>query len=251
MDPIGLVLESFDSVGVHRAREAGRPIDTSGSIRITDARSVQVANPTDLAQALAKAPEVSACFVSLAYEYARQAGDRGGRVRADAYLGRVRRQQRQPARFGGGHRDRSGVLDPSSIDEVSMSSSHASPNAQGLDLRIEACSKPAGASGAGAGGVCAARFGVFWSCFVGAALGAGCSGDIGGAAQSMSSRGSAPGPAASGTPAGGRSRRRRRRARFWIGFDASGIGRQPGRRIRGRVWARYGAASPGGAALGA
>jgi hypothetical protein len=54
MDPIGLALENFDAVGKWRTRDAGRPIDASGSL--VDGTSI--AGVESLRQAILSRPDV-------------------------------------------------------------------------------------------------------------------------------------------------------------------------------------------------
>ena len=65
MDPIGLMLEQFDGVGMFRTRENGKPIDVSGEL---DGRSFSGAK--GLGQALSEHPRVPECLVDTVYRYA-------------------------------------------------------------------------------------------------------------------------------------------------------------------------------------
>jgi hypothetical protein len=61
MDPLGLVLESFDTFGRYRADQDGHRIDPSGRVPIGDGW-VEVADAAELAARLADAPVARACF---------------------------------------------------------------------------------------------------------------------------------------------------------------------------------------------
>ncbi len=65
MDPIGLSLENFDSVGTYRADENGSAIDASGEID-----GVKFANAQGLGQAVHDHPATTACLVNRLYAYA-------------------------------------------------------------------------------------------------------------------------------------------------------------------------------------
>jgi hypothetical protein len=65
MDPIGLALENFDSVGSYRAAENGTMIDGSGEID-----GVKFTDAAGLGQAVHDHPATSACLVNRIYAYA-------------------------------------------------------------------------------------------------------------------------------------------------------------------------------------
>jgi hypothetical protein len=65
MDPIGLALENFDTVGAYRETENGELIDASG---VLDARSFE--DPVGLGRVLRDHPSVASCVANRAYEYA-------------------------------------------------------------------------------------------------------------------------------------------------------------------------------------
>ena len=65
MDPIGLALENFDSVGVYRATENNAPIDASGAL---DGAAFK--DETTLATALRNHPDAAPCFVNKLYQQA-------------------------------------------------------------------------------------------------------------------------------------------------------------------------------------
>jgi hypothetical protein len=65
MDPIGLGLENFDSVGAYRSSANGVPIDPTG-----DLDGVAFKDEASLATALRNHPQAAPCFVSKLYEQA-------------------------------------------------------------------------------------------------------------------------------------------------------------------------------------
>ncbi len=65
MDPIGLSLENFDSIGTYRAGENGSPIDASGDID-----GVKFTGAQGLGQAIHDHPATPACLVNRLYAYA-------------------------------------------------------------------------------------------------------------------------------------------------------------------------------------
>ena len=65
MDPIGLGLENFDSVGAFRVTENGAPIDATG-----DLDGVAFADEASLSTALRNHPNAVSCFVTKLYEHA-------------------------------------------------------------------------------------------------------------------------------------------------------------------------------------
>jgi hypothetical protein len=65
MDPIGLSLENFDSIGTYRVGENGSTIDPSGEID-----GVKFANAQGLGQAIHDHPATTACLVNRIYAYA-------------------------------------------------------------------------------------------------------------------------------------------------------------------------------------
>jgi hypothetical protein len=67
MDRVGFGLENFDGVGVYRTTEVGKPIDATGEI--LDLGDVKFNGPTELAQALAAAPEVAQCLAAQLTSY--------------------------------------------------------------------------------------------------------------------------------------------------------------------------------------
>jgi hypothetical protein len=73
MDPIGLPMENFDSVGQFRTTENGAPIDASGSLgRAT------FQNTSQMGKVLRDDPQTSSCGVERLFSYAtgREVGDR-------------------------------------------------------------------------------------------------------------------------------------------------------------------------------
>ena len=65
MDPIGLGLENFDSVGAYRSMENNAPIDATG-----DLDGVAFKDEASLSTALRNHPKAAACFVTKLYEHA-------------------------------------------------------------------------------------------------------------------------------------------------------------------------------------
>jgi hypothetical protein len=65
MDPIGLGLENFDSVGTYRTTDNNVPIDASGELD-----GVPFKDEATLATALRNHPDALTCFVSKVYEQA-------------------------------------------------------------------------------------------------------------------------------------------------------------------------------------
>lgn len=65
MDPIGLALENFDSIGTYRAAENGTAIDASGEID-----GVKFTDAAGLGKAIHDHPATSACLVNRLYAYA-------------------------------------------------------------------------------------------------------------------------------------------------------------------------------------
>ncbi len=65
MDPIGLALEKFDAIGMHREEENGVPIDTSGELDGTTYEDAP-----GLGFALSEHPDFGPCFVRSLYRYA-------------------------------------------------------------------------------------------------------------------------------------------------------------------------------------
>jgi hypothetical protein len=64
MDPIGFGFEHLDATGRFRAKEGRFDIDDSGVVRETSAGDLTFRGPAELATAVAKLPEVSACVAS-------------------------------------------------------------------------------------------------------------------------------------------------------------------------------------------
>jgi hypothetical protein len=70
MDPIGIVLDSFDALGRSRTTdEAGNPLDTSGVLTHTLDADGPVANAVELAQKLADSREVRECFATQTFRF--------------------------------------------------------------------------------------------------------------------------------------------------------------------------------------
>lgn len=65
MDPIGLALENFDTIGAYRSEDNGEPIDASGELD-----GVAYSDAAGLADALAAHPRVPECFSRVVFRYA-------------------------------------------------------------------------------------------------------------------------------------------------------------------------------------
>ncbi len=63
-DPLGLMLEGFDSAGHHRTTDQGLPLNLSGSLNGKDINGAR-----ELAEALSQSPEVANCFVKSFYRW--------------------------------------------------------------------------------------------------------------------------------------------------------------------------------------
>ena len=63
MDPVGLGLENFDSVGTYRTTDNNVPIDATG---VLDGMAFQ--DEASLAKVLRSHPQAASCFVSKLYE---------------------------------------------------------------------------------------------------------------------------------------------------------------------------------------
>lgn len=62
MDPLGFGFENFDATGVYRAKEAGKPVDASGSIVESDVNG-DFNGAVELANILADSEDVKRCYV--------------------------------------------------------------------------------------------------------------------------------------------------------------------------------------------
>jgi hypothetical protein len=70
MDPLGLPLEQFDDFGRWREEEKGRPVVTTGEIRIGDpALDGPVKDPFEMMERLARSERVEQVFVRHAFRY--------------------------------------------------------------------------------------------------------------------------------------------------------------------------------------
>lgn len=65
MDPVGLALENFDSIGVYRTMDKGQVIDASGELD-----GVTFSNAAELASALRNHPDAAACVARKLYTHA-------------------------------------------------------------------------------------------------------------------------------------------------------------------------------------
>jgi len=68
LDPLGFAFESFDAVGLPRAMEQGKPIDTSGTLVNTDADG-PFQNASELLQRVASTERARTCYVKHWYEF--------------------------------------------------------------------------------------------------------------------------------------------------------------------------------------
>jgi len=102
MDPVGLGLENFDSVGAYRTTENNAPIDATG-----DLDGAAFKDEASLSTALRNHPDVAACFVTKLYEQAQ------GRTPLDIYDPVVASLSKQ---FDQGHRADQLLLDIVSSD---------------------------------------------------------------------------------------------------------------------------------------
>lgn len=86
MDPIGLVFERYDHTGRLRDSEAGRPVDTTGSVVGAPGGDVALSGPGALASHLAEAPAVRACLARqlFAFYLGRMPGEPDGCAVAEA-----------------------------------------------------------------------------------------------------------------------------------------------------------------------
>jgi hypothetical protein len=64
MDPVGLALENFDTIGGYRAMENGTPIDASGELD-----GMKFADVSGLGKAVHDDPATTACIVNRIYEF--------------------------------------------------------------------------------------------------------------------------------------------------------------------------------------
>jgi hypothetical protein len=62
LNPLGFAFEGFDAVGRHRTTEAGRPVDTTGSI-VLDGNRVAFGGALDLLAAIGTSVEARSCLV--------------------------------------------------------------------------------------------------------------------------------------------------------------------------------------------
>jgi hypothetical protein len=70
MDPLGLAFERYDGVGKYRTTEAEKTIDPSGMLTEARPGDARFADGVELVTLLAASPDVSACFVKKAFQYA-------------------------------------------------------------------------------------------------------------------------------------------------------------------------------------
>jgi hypothetical protein len=75
MDPIGFTFENFDAVGRARATDAGKPVDTSGSIYL-DGEEQSVRDSVELSVALSGSREMRECAARQVARFASGRTDR-------------------------------------------------------------------------------------------------------------------------------------------------------------------------------
>lgn len=76
INPTGFAFEEFDGLGQWRDQDRGAPVDTSGTLRLGD-ENVTFNNAGELLDALAKEPQVQACYAKnwLQFAYGRREGE--------------------------------------------------------------------------------------------------------------------------------------------------------------------------------
>jgi hypothetical protein len=70
MDPIGFGFEAYDGLGRFRTSDAGKPIDDSGMLTMTDDSDGPFKGAIELGQKLATSAHVRRCFIDTAFRYA-------------------------------------------------------------------------------------------------------------------------------------------------------------------------------------
>ena len=68
LDPFGFAFESFDPIGRYRDKEAGRPVNTAGSVFI-DNKNVGYKGVADFMATLSKSAQVQACVANQALRF--------------------------------------------------------------------------------------------------------------------------------------------------------------------------------------
>ncbi len=69
LNPLGFTLEPFDAVGRYREKDAGKPVDATGTYLTRSGETVTFAGPRDLAKFLAGSPEVHAAFAEQLFHH--------------------------------------------------------------------------------------------------------------------------------------------------------------------------------------
>jgi hypothetical protein len=69
MDPIGFAFEDYDGIGRYRTTDGGKPIDTSGTLTMSDVNG-PLTGVAQLGTKLASSPTVEACFGKQWFRYA-------------------------------------------------------------------------------------------------------------------------------------------------------------------------------------
>lgn len=76
INPTGFAFEEFDGLGQWRDQDRGAPVDTTGTLRL-GAKELSFSNAGELLEALAKEPQVQACYAKnwLQFAYGRREGE--------------------------------------------------------------------------------------------------------------------------------------------------------------------------------
>ena len=68
LDALGFTFEGFDAAGALRAQDNGRPVDTTARVDVAG-QAITFADSLDLAEWLAKEPDVAECYARQAFRY--------------------------------------------------------------------------------------------------------------------------------------------------------------------------------------
>lgn len=74
-DPLGFAFENFDEVGRYRTSDAGKPVDSSGTVSSGVDIDGPFANGAELLDRIAKSADVKACFARHYFEFALSRGE--------------------------------------------------------------------------------------------------------------------------------------------------------------------------------
>ncbi len=69
INPLGFTLEHFDAIGRYRDRDAGKPVDSSGTYHTRTGADVNFAGPAELARFLATSPEAHTAFAEQLFHH--------------------------------------------------------------------------------------------------------------------------------------------------------------------------------------